>query len=188
MHERSPSNSRRKRPPKPLDEVRLKDLALAYVARFATSAGKLEQYLKRKLRERGWDGEEEPDIAALVARYVELGYVDDTAYARARTGDLLRRGYGPRRVSQALGQAGIDEEVRSRVEASELEAREAALHLARKRRFGPFAMEPVDRVMREKQLAAMVRAGHGFDIAKAVLDAASVDAAEEWVREAYDDV
>ncbi len=168
--------------------MRLRDLALAYVARFATSAGKLEQYLKRKLRERGWEGESAPDVRALVARYVELGYVDDTAYARTKAGDLLRRGYGPRRVAQALGQAGIDEEVRGRVEASELEAREAALHMARKRRFGPFALDPVDRALREKQLAAMIRAGHGFDIARAVLDAASEKAAEDWVREAHDDV
>ena len=188
MRERSPSNSRRKRPPKPLDEVRLKDLALAYVARFATSAGKLEQYLKRKLRERGWDGDEQPDVAAIVARYVELGYVDDTAYARARTGDLLRRGYGPRRVSQALGQAGIDEDIRIQVQASESERREAALHMARKRRFGPFARGPVDRALREKQLAVMVRAGHGFDAACAVLDAPSEEAAEEWVRDATDDL
>ena len=85
----------------PLDSARLQELALAYVARFATSAAKLEAYLKRKLRERGWDGDGEPDIAALVRRYVELGYVDDEAFARARSGGLLRRGYGARRVGQA---------------------------------------------------------------------------------------
>ena len=174
------------RPAKPLDEVKLKDLALAYVARFATSSGKLEQYLKRKLRERGWAGEGEPDVAALVTRYAELGYVDDAAYAQAKSGDLLRRGYGPRRVNQALGQAGIGEELRERVTASEYEKREAAVHLARKRRFGPFALEPVEHSAREKQLAAMVRAGHGFDVAKAVLYAASEEDAEEWVREAFE--
>lgn len=184
MDEPPPSKRRRKRPPRPLDETRLKDLALAYVARFATSASKLEAYLKRKLRERGWEGDKEPDIAALVARYVELGYIDDAAFARAKSNDLLRRGYGPRRVGQALHQAGIDEATRDRVGASALDAREAALHMARKRRFGPFALQSVDPAMREKHLAAMIRAGHGFAEAKAVLDAASEDEAEEWVREA----
>src|SRR5690606_22662366 len=43
-----------RRAPKPLDAARLDELALTYVARFATSAAKLERYLKRKLRERGW--------------------------------------------------------------------------------------------------------------------------------------
>lgn len=186
MQANRPSRPRSKRPPKPLDSVRLRDLALAYVARFATSGGKLEAYLKRKLRERGWEGEGEPDIPALVARYVELGYVDDAAYARAKSSDLLRRGYGPRRVSQALGQAGIAEELREEVSASQHEARAAALQLARKRRFGPFAADPADRALREKQLAAMIRAGHGFDVARAVLDAASEDEAEAWVSEAIE--
>ena len=88
---------------KPLDASRLEELALTYVARFATSAAKLERYLTRKVRERGWEGESEPQFAALVERYIELGYVDDAAFARARAGSLLRRGYGPRRIGQALG-------------------------------------------------------------------------------------
>jgi regulatory protein len=190
MQPRQASRPRTKRPPKPLDEARLRDLALAYVARFATSGGKLEAYLKRKLRERGWAGEGEPDVTALVSRYAALGYVDDAAYAQAKSGDLLRRGYGPRRVSQALGEAGIGEELRESVVASVHEARAAALQLARKRRFGPFASDPadrpVDRVVREKQLAAMIRAGHGFDVARAVLEAASEDEAEAWVSEAIE--
>lgn len=184
MHEPQQARRRGKRPAKPLDEARLRDLALAYVARFATSRGKLEHYLKRKLRERGWDGADEPDIAALVARYAELGYVDDAAYARARSGDMLRRGYGPRRVAQALGQAGIEPDLRDRIEPGVAEQRVALLHFARKRRIGPYAIEPVDHPTREKQLAAMVRAGHQFDLARAVLDIASEDEAEEWVREA----
>src|SRR5688572_29571283 len=107
--------SRARREPKPLDAARLDELALTYVARFATSAAKLERYLKRKLRERGWDGEREPDLPALVGRYVELGYVDDETFARAKTGSLLRRGYGARRVREALGAAGIDEAIREEV-------------------------------------------------------------------------
>ena len=44
-----------RRPPKPLDPARLHDLAIHYVARFSTTAAKLEAYLARKLRERGWE-------------------------------------------------------------------------------------------------------------------------------------
>src|SRR5690606_37160311 len=89
-----------RRAPRPLDGTRLEELALAYVARFATSAAKLERYLIRKLRERGWEGESPPDVAAIVSRHTELGYIDDDAYARSKAGGLLRRGYGPRRVRQ----------------------------------------------------------------------------------------
>lgn len=180
---------REPRPKKPLSDAKLRDLALAYVAKFATSAGKLEEYLKRKVRERGYEGAEDgaqPDIAGLVARYVELGYIDDTAWAKAKSGGLLRRGYGPRRVSQALHAAGIDEATREDVRAGEGERRAAVLTMARKRRFGPFALETPERAVREKQIAALMRAGHSFDHIRAVMDASGPDAAEEWAAEGDD--
>lgn len=172
---------------RPLDSARLEELALAYVARFATSAAKVEHYLQRKVRERGWEGESEPAIAALVERFVAHGYVDDAGYARARASDLLRRGYGERRVRQALGQAGIDSEIGDAVAPGEAAARRAALTLAAKRGFGPFGAEAPDRARREKQIAAMARAGHTLDNALAIVDAASEDEAREWVMEAEDD-
>lgn len=155
-------------------------MALAYVARFATSAAKLQDYLRRKLRERSWEGEGEPPVEALVTRFVAAGYVDDEAFARARTGSLLRRGYGKRRISQALGQAGIEEDLRSALAPERAEQRRAALALARKRRIGPFATVPADRPTREKHLAALLRAGHPLDIARYLVDCSSVEAAEEW--------
>ena len=181
------AGSKVRRQPKPLDPARLDELALTYVARFATSAAKLERYLKRKLRERGWDGEREPDLPALVGRYVDLGYVDDEAYARSKSGSLLRRGYGARRVGEALREAGIDETVRESVRPGEGVERRAALALARKRRFGPFGREVLDRERRQKQIAAMLRAGHPLDSAREMVDAASEAAAEQWAAEIGDE-
>jgi regulatory protein len=188
MIDDSPSGKQRKRPPKPLDPTRLGNLALAYVARFSTSATKLERYLRRKVRERGWEGEGEPQIPALVGTYVELGYVDDEMYARAKTGGLMRRGYGARRVHQALGEAGIDESLREKVRPGEVAARAALLVLARRRRFGPFAAGPIDKALREKQIAAMLRAGHPLDSVREMVDAKSVAEAERWVAEAEDEM
>ena len=173
-----------KRPPKPLDARRLNDLALHYVARFATSAAKLTDYLKRKLRERGWDGEGEPDVAGLTEKFVAAGYIDDAAFARAKSGALLRRGYGDRRVGQVLNAAGIAEETRAEVRASDGAQRSAALALARKRRFGPFGPPLADRAAREKQVAAMLRAGHPLDFVRAVLAAPDQQAAHDWAGEA----
>jgi len=182
---RLPGGARRQ--PKPLDAARLEELALAYVARFATSAAKLERYLARKLRERGWQDEREPDLESLVGRYVALGYVDDAAYARAKSGSLLRRGYGPRRVRQALGEAGIAEAVREDTRPGAAAERGAALALARKRGFGPFGAVLPDRQLREKQLAAMLRAGHTLDSAREMVDAASEQAAEQWAADCDDE-
>ncbi|WP_374530798.1 regulatory protein RecX [Novosphingobium sp.] len=168
--------------PRPLTAQRLEELALAYVARFATSAAKLEGYLRRKLRERGWEGEGEAPVAALVSRFVANGYVDDEAFARARTGSLLRRGYGARRIAQALSAAGIDETMRAATRAGQGEQRRAALALAQKRRFGPFGAELPDRPQRERQLAAMLRAGHPLDSARELVNAADIDAALAWAE------
>ena len=164
--------------------VKLDELALAYVARFAVSAAKLDAYLRRKLRERGWEGETQPPVEALVERFVAAGYIDDAAYARSKTGSLLRRGYGMRRVAQSLGAAGIGEEARAAAPAGQGERRQAALVLARKRRLGPFGPGAADRAAREKQIAAMLRAGHPLDSARELVDAPSIEAAEEWAAQA----
>lgn len=168
------------RPSRPLDAARLDELALAYVARFATSEAKLEDYLRRKLRERGWDGECAPDTAAIARRMTDAGYVDDRAYALAKSGSLLRRGYGERRVGQALAAAGIDPDLRADVRADAGAQRHAALALARKRGFGPFGRELPERAQREKQIAAMLRAGHPLDSARELVNSASIEAAEDW--------
>jgi regulatory protein len=173
--------------PKPLDAARLDELALTYVARFATSAARLERYLRRKLRERGWGGEREPDLPTLVGRYVELGYVDDSAYARSKSGSLLRRGYGMRRVNDALREAGIEEPIRQETRPGPSAERRAALAMARKRGFGPFGRDAIDRERRQKQIAAMLRAGHPLDSAREMVDAPSEAAAERWAAECDDD-
>ena len=182
-----PVESTSRRAPKPLDAARLEELALAYVARFATSTAKLERYLRRKLRERGWAGEQEPDIAAIVERHSRLGHVDDAAYAKGRAGSLLRPGYGQRRVNEALGQAGIDETLRTELAPDEGARRRAALALARRRRFGPFGAKGLDAPLRQKQIAAMLRAGHMLADARATIDAPSESAAEQWAAEGEDD-
>lgn len=180
--EQASRGGRRRAPP--LDATRLNDLALAYVARFASTASKLERYLSRKLRERGWDGEGDPDVAGLVSRLCELGYVDDSAWAAAKSRDLLRRGYGTRRIGQALGEAGVSQSIRKSVSPGLAAQRRAACDLARRKRLGPFDPQPPNPVRREKQLAAMLRAGHGFELARMVLEAANEAVLEQWVIEA----
>lgn len=155
----------------PLDRDRLQEMALRYVSRFATTRAKLLTYLHRKLRERGWAGEGEADPEALAERFVELGYVDDAAFARAKAGSLGARGYGARRVQQALTMAGVSEadseEAKAAADAS---AVEAALRFARRRRIGPFADRTPEPAGREKAIAAMIRAGHSFSIARVIVD------------------
>ena len=196
----SGSGGRKRKRAAPLDETALRDLALAYVARFSTTAAKVEGYLARKVRERGVaeDAEgrtQDLDVTGLVARLVELGYVDDEAYARSRSRDLTGRGYGKRRVEQALWAAGIEEQTRADNAPDEAASRRAALLLAKKRGFGPFARGLRDkdetpeaaRKRREKQVAAMLRAGHLYEHIQFILEAATPQDIEGWVTEAEED-
>ncbi|HEU0310496.1 MAG TPA: RecX family transcriptional regulator [Sphingomicrobium sp.] len=150
---------------------KLEELALNYVGRFATTRSKLLAYLNRKLRERGWEGECEPSVEDLADRMVELGYVDDKAFAMSKARSLTGRGYGERRVRQALAIAGIgDEDGAEARTLAEEEAVEAALRFARRRSIGPFGPRRPTPIERERALASMVRAGHRFDLAKAIID------------------
>lgn len=156
--------------PKPLDQAALERLALRYVERFATTRGRLADYLGRKLRERGWDGEAAADPRALAQRMADLGYVDDRAFAEARAAAMARRWLGARRVAGVLRQAGIDEADKAAVAPSVAgRTMDAALAFARRRRIGPYGTGDGDRAVREKQLAAMLRAGHGFDVARRIV-------------------
>jgi regulatory protein len=160
---------RRERPP--LNPGTLNELALRYVGRFATSRAKLRTYLTRKLRERGWSGEADPDLAALTERFTAQGYIDDAGYALSKSRTLSGRGYGKARLVQSLRVAGIEEadavEARRHADA---EAVQAAVRLAKRKRIGPFAGTTPDPQERQRALAAMVRGGHSFALSRALVD------------------
>jgi regulatory protein len=156
----------------PLDAETLERAALFYAGRYATTRARLKTYLVRKLRERGWAGQGEPPVERLTERMAALGYVDDRAFASARAASLSRRGYGPRRVDAALRAAGIAEaDMGDAREIASAEAWTAALRFAERRKLGPFAPAPGERVARDKAFAAMLRAGHPAAIARKILAA-----------------
>lgn len=167
-----------KKPRPPLDAESLGRLAIHYVGRYATTRAKLRAYLLRKLKERGWTGPG-PEVERLVERLAELGYIDDGAFATARAASLQRRGYGERRIRQALQAAGIDEED---AEQAKLETREnafaAAMRFAERKRIGPYASGEQSREARQKAFAAMMRAGHPLDVVRQLLDAPAGDIPE----------
>lgn len=151
-------------------------LALRYVERFATTRGRLVDYLRRKLRERGWAGEGQPDPETLAERFAELGYIDDRAFAEARAASMARRGLGARRVRDAFRRDGIGQEDAEAV-APTIDARaaESALAYARRKRLGPYAAVAPDRDALARQLAAMARAGHAYPLARRILETAPGD-------------
>jgi regulatory protein len=164
------SHDRGRRVKPPLDGAGLEQAALFYAGRYATTRAKLGLYLRRKLRERGWAEAQSPPVEALVERMAALGYVDDRAFATAKAGSLGRRGYGARRVGEALRAAGVGEEDGAEArESAEEGAWDAALRFAQRKRIGPFAAAEVDRPGREKAYASMLRAGHPPALARRIV-------------------
>jgi regulatory protein len=165
------AHAKSRRVPPPLNAERLQELALRYVGKYATTRAKLRAYLSRKVRERGWDGAREPDLEGLASRFGELGYVDDAAYALSKSRALTARGYGKRRLSDKLRVDGVGEEDGAPAIAhADAEAANAAVRFAERRRLGPFAATAADPRQREKWIAAMVRAGHGFGLARIIAE------------------
>ncbi len=168
------SHSTQKKPAPPLDNRRLRDLALHYAGRYATTRSKLTSYLQRKIRDRGWkEGEPYADLEQMVNGFAELGYVNDAAFADAKARSFVRRGYGARRLEQELHAAGIeDPDAITAREETAAGAFASANAFARRKRIGPYAAEAATPEQKQKQLAGFLRAGHSFGLARKFVDAA----------------
>ncbi len=175
-HRALPDRSKR-----PLGAARLDELALSYVARFATSRAKLTRYLSRKIRESDWTDEVDAVAAceAVADRMERLQFLDDRQYAVIRAGAMTRRGLGVRRVKAQLYVDGIaPADSGEAIETAEGAAVAAAVGFARRRRFGPFAMRLIDDPkLRERQVAAFLRAGHSLTVVRRILAIAPGDEA-----------
>lgn len=181
---RAPSD----RSKRPLGAARLDELALAYVARFATSRAKLTRYLSRKIRESEWTDEVDAmTVCESVADRMErLQFLDDRQYAAMRGAAMTRRGLGVRRVKAQLYVDGIaPADSGDAIETAEGAAVAAAIGFARRRRFGPFAVHAIDDPkQRERQVAAFLRAGHSLVLARHIL---AVPPGDEAALAALDD-
>lgn len=173
----------------PLSPAYLERVALAYLERFAASTASLKRVLMNRIRRAADAGdpnaERAPEWAqAVIEKMVRLGYLNDEAYARMKAASLHRRGLGRRRVEATLAQKGIGhQQVASALAAVAQEEgaedgpaleRAAAWRLARRRRLGLYRTEAVRGGMRERDMAALARAGFSFDIAREVIEAEEV--------------
>jgi regulatory protein len=161
--------------PRAVTPAYLERAALAYVARFASSAENLRRVLRRKVerRCRARDEEAGPFLALVdevVARTVRGGFVDDRRYAEARAATLRRRGGSARAIAAKLAGKGLARDTVAEVLAGGEDEELAAAHaLARRRRLGPYRTAGRAE-FREKDLAALARAGFAFAVARQVID------------------
>lgn len=179
-----PSATRRRKPRKVTGKS-LERTALSYLERFATSAENLRRVLMRRVERSARFHTTDREAGAalvdeLVVRYRNSGLLDDRAYADGRVRTLHRRGTSARLIRLKLRQKGVADAVIAEVlagladETTEPEVT-AATALARRRRLGPFRPPGERAAMREKDLAAVARAGFSYDVARRVIEAPSPD-------------
>ena len=81
----------------------LDNAALHYLERFASSAANLRRVLMRRVRRSAEQHGTAPEEgAALIARLIRSGVLDDRAYAAAKAASLQRRGTSRRGVAGRL--------------------------------------------------------------------------------------
>ena len=166
-----------------ITEPALREAALAHLVRFAATEAGLRRVLGNRIRrwsrsaaEEGQDSEAvaasvataTQQAAAIAARLVEAGVVDDALFAQARARRLRRSGRSARATLAHLATKGVASEVARAVLSQEDMPGEltAALILCRKRRFGPFASPDTDPALRQKWLASLARAGFSGEVAR----------------------
>jgi regulatory protein len=150
-----------------LSPAALEALALRYLERYAPSVAGFRRHLAAKA-----GPEAAAAIEALIGRYLAAGILDDARYAEQRAAGLNRRGVSARAIEGRLAAKGIDRESAASALAALGEDPDlAAAHaLARRRRLGPYRVG-ARAENRDRDMAALGRAGFAWEIARRVIDA-----------------
>jgi regulatory protein len=163
----------------------LEKAALKYLERFSSSAENLRRVLMRKILRAAHAGiieraEGSARVDAVVERLVVRGLIDDRAYAEGRARSLSRQGRSRARIGQSLAAKGVEAEeiegaLRGLAEDGETDLA-AAARFAKRRRLGPFRAAKERTVRRDRDIAALGRAGFAFAVARQVIDAEDSEA------------
>ncbi len=172
-------------PPKPISPTWLERAALHYLERYSASTEMLRRTLARRVEKRARLRGEDPAafaemIAATVARAVSAGLVDDVRFTDTRLATLRRRGTSSRGVSAKLAAKGVPRDVVEAAMQAEREAMpdgaaeeietQAAQAYAKRRRLGPYRRPDLRAAYRDRDLAALARAGFTYGLARQVID------------------
>lgn len=125
--------------------------------------------LRSRLRD---DGYPAAIASETVARFVEIGLVDDSRFAALFVRSRAAQGHGSRRIARELGRRGIDETLAQSALESELPNSELERAVATLR-----GRAPADRKARERLIRRLV--ARGFDFGTAIRAVDEVERAAE---------
>ena len=167
-----------------------------YLGRYVPSEYQLKQVLWRKIdkniRVRGSGDRSAYEMMVVdeLTYRQKTGDLDDVRFAAAWVESLHRRGKSKLQIRVKLQQKGIAKTTIAKSlevleEGEEDHALIAAIRYARKRRCGPFQLDPKKRIDRkQKDVASMMRAGHSYDCIKKIMACQTLDEIEELEQEA----
>lgn len=175
----------RKRPRK-ITPKYLENAAVFYLQRYSSTIAGLRQALVRKIdrsvREHGGTRSEHlPAVEEVLQKLERSGLLNDQSFTLHKADSLRAAGRSTRVIALKLRQKGVPTALANthiaRVKA-EIPDHDAARMHARKKKLGPFrrvADAATRKEFRQKDLAAMARAGFGYDVAKRIVDGSADD-------------
>lgn len=169
------------KPPPELTSAYLRDQARRHLVRFEPTVFQMRRVLMRRVdRCIEFHGGSRAEGRALVEGVLrdleERGWLDDERVARGWVETLHRRGNSRRAMRAKLREKGLHQELVERciAELGDDPDEAAALAYARRRRLGLFRTTGrAER--RERDLAAMARAGFSFGVCQRVIDAEDLE-------------
>ncbi|RKH17707.1 RecX family transcriptional regulator [Corallococcus sp. CA047B] len=176
---------RKPKPPRKVSPRYLENAALHYLKRYAATVSQLKRVLMRRVdrsvKFHGGDRAEAVGwVDALAEKLIRNNLINDGAYAETKAHSLRASGRSARVITQKLRMKGVAQElVQQKVAEATQDVSEdaAALIWARKKRLGPFRRDASTRAdNRQRDLAALARAGFSFTIAKRVIDGTADEA------------
>ncbi len=183
--------------PRKVSAQSLENAALFYLARFSAPSAHLRRVLLRRVdksvKVHGTDPAEGRRLVdELIERYRRSGLVDDAAYAAGKARSLRRRGTSRVIIGRTLRAKGLSaaesdaalKGLTNESGAGDADGDEfaAAARLAQRKRLGPFRPPSARVELRQRDMAALARAGFSYDVARRVVDAESADVLEAMIR------
>ncbi len=177
-----------RRPPPPVTPASLDAAARDYLSRWFTSRAHLRRLLLRRVdRSLAAHGGDRAALAAavdaLLDRLAAAGALNDELYARDKARTLLRRGVSEAGVRQRLAARGLGGRVSDALDAVRGTGADPAMAAAcayvRRRRMGAYRPDDAARAAnRDRDLAALGRAGFSYAVARRALELASIEEIE----------
>jgi regulatory protein len=171
----------------------LERAAASHLARYSSSSENLRRILMHRVAKAAREDDAAVEegralVEALIARFLRAGLLDDGGYAETKAQRLSRAGASHLKIrgwlaQKGLGRAQVDRAISALEERGEGSELLAACAFLRRRRLGPYRPADDRALFRQRDLAALTRAGFAHDLSRKVLGAANIAALEAMARD-----